>query len=269
MFDNIRRDVARVTRREPSWVHKVAAVCFNLGLHAVLFYRLGRWLQLHHLGPLAVVSSYVSSVITGAQISPRAAIGGGLRIYHPQGMTIGAGAVLGRDCTLSHGNMVGTLGGTDDRPVIGDRLDAATGAKILGMITLGDNVRVGPNSVVIHSLPSGVTVVGNPARTVLRGSETVPKEVATRPAAEAPEEVVGRLVSLLRRTCEVVTMPSQMDRATGLLGEGIGLDSVEILKLVCAIEEEFDLTIDESQVTAARFKTVGSLATFIHERSAR
>jgi acyl carrier protein len=60
-----------------------------------------------------------------------------------------------------------------------------------------------------------------------------------------------------------------MDRSTGLLGEGIGLDSVEILKLVCAIEEEFDLTIDESQVTAARFKTVGSLAAFIHERSAR
>ena len=267
MFDNVRRDIARVVRREPGWMDKAGAICFNLGLHAVLFYRLGRWLQLHRLGPFAVLSTYISSVITGAQISPRAVIGPGFRVYHPQGMTIGAGAVLGSDCTLAHGNMIGTLGGTDDRPVIGDRLDAATGAKILGMITLGDNVRVGPNSVVIHSLPSGVTVVGNPARVVLRGNEIAGTE--SRASAEAPEELVGRLVSLLRRTVEVVTMPSQMDRATGLLGEGIGLDSVEILKLVCAIEEEFDLTIDESQVTAARFKTVGSLATFIHERSAR
>lgn len=266
MFANIRRDLARVTRREETWVDKVGTVCFNLGLHAVLLYRLGRWLQLHRLGPLAVLTSYVSSVITGAQISPRAAIGPGLRVYHPQGMTIGAGAILGSDCTLAHGNMVGTFGGSDDRPVIGDRLDAATGAKILGRITVGDNVRVGPNAVLIHSIPSGVTVVGNPARIVLRAEAG---EGHAPVSAEGPDEVVSRLVALLRRTVEVVTMPSQMDRSTGLLGEGIGLDSVEILKLVCAIEEEFELTIDESELTPSRFKTVGSLAVFIQERSGR
>jgi len=43
---------------------------------------------------------------------------------------------------------------------------------------------------------------------------------------------------------------------------------VEILKLVCVIEEEFELTIDESELTAARFKTVGALAGFIQEKSA-
>jgi serine O-acetyltransferase len=266
MFANIRRDVARVTGREETWVDKAGTVCFNVGLHAVLFYRVARWLHLHHLGPLAVLCSYVSSVITGAQISPRAAIGPGLRLYHPQGMTIGAGAVLGSHCTLAHGNMVGTFGDNDDRPVIGDRLDAATGAKILGRITVGDNVRVGPNAVLIHSIPSGVTVVGNPARIVLRAEAG---EGHAPVSTEVSDEVVSRLVALLRRTVEVVTMPSQMDRSTGLLGEGIGLDSVEILKLVCAIEEEFDLTIDESELTASRFKTVGSLAGFIHERSAR
>jgi serine acetyltransferase len=82
MLENIRRDIARVTRREPTWVDKLGALCFNLGLHAVLFYRLGRWLHLHPLGPL--------------------------------GMTIGAEAVLRADCTRAHGNMIGTLG--DRRP---------------------------------------------------------------------------------------------------------------------------------------------------------
>jgi len=264
MFANVRRDVARVTRREETWVDKAGTVCFNLGLHAVLFYRLGRWLHLHRLAPVAVLCSYVSSIITGAQISPRAAIGPGLRVYHPQGLTIGAGAVLGSHCTLAHGNMVGTFGDNDDRPVIGDHLDAATGAKILGRITVGDHVRVGPNAVLIHSIPSGVTVVGNPARVVLRAEAG---EGHAPVSEQVPDEVVSRLVALLRRTVEVVTMPSQMDRSTGLLGEGIGLDSVEILKLVCAIEEEFELTIDENELTASRFKTVGSLAGFIHERS--
>lgn len=263
MLDNVRVDIARVTRQEKTSLAKVAVVFFNLGLQAVVFYRLGRWLHEHHLHPLAVVSSYVSSIITGSQISPRAAIGPGLRVYHPQGMTIGAEAVLGAHCTLAHGNMIGTFGGTEDRPVIGDRLEAATGAKILGRITVGDNVRVGPNAVVIHSLPSGVTVVGNPARIVLRAGEAVAAH-PVRPAAST--EMVTRLVSLLRRTVDVVTVPADVDQSTPLLGEGIGLDSVEILKLVCVIEEEFGLTIDESELTLARFKTVGTLARFVEER---
>jgi serine acetyltransferase len=50
MFANIRRDVARVTGREETWVDKAGTVCFNVGLHAVLFYRVARWLHLHHLG---------------------------------------------------------------------------------------------------------------------------------------------------------------------------------------------------------------------------
>ena len=43
-----------------------------------------------------------------------------------------------------------------------------TGASVLGNIVLGDNVKVGAGSVVIHSVPEGSTVVGIPAR-VVRG----------------------------------------------------------------------------------------------------
>lgn len=267
MLDSVRADVRRMTAQEPGVASKIGLFFFHPGLQAVLFYRLARWLLLHHLGPLAVVTSYVSSVLTGAQISPRAIIGKGLRIYHPHGVVIGAGAIVGEHCTLSHGNMIGTFAGDELRPVIGYHFSAATGAKVLGKITVGDHVRVSPNSVVITSLPDNVVATGVPARILLREQ---PEGASAAPGAGEPTaaSTVDRLVSLLRRNVEAVPVPACMDASTGLLGEGIGLDSVEILKLVCAIEEEFRLTIDESELTAARFKTVGSLAAFIQEKSA-
>lgn len=267
MFDSVRADFDRLAEHEPGLPAKIGLLFFHPGLQAVLAYRLARWLRVHHLGPFAVVTSYLGAVLTGAQISPRAAIGSGMRIEHPYGIVIGAGTVIGERCTLSHGNLIGTFAADEERPVIGRNLAAATGAKILGKITIGDNVSVGPNAVVITSLPSDVVAVGNPASVLLRAGPAATPSAAPS-SASAGADIVGRLVALLRRSVDVVTVPESMDEATGLLGEGIGLDSVEILKLVCAIEEEFGLTIDESELTAARFKTVGSLAAFVREKSA-
>jgi acyl carrier protein len=58
----------------------------------------------------------------------------------------------------------------------------------------------------------------------------------------------------------------QVDETTGLLGRGIGLDSMEVLQLVVAAEERFDLTVDESQLRPEYFRTVGAFATFLQER---
>lgn len=267
MLEFVRADIRRVTGQESQLASKVALFLFHPGLQAVLLYRLARWLLLHRLGFLSVVASYLSSVLTGAQISPRAVIGKGLCIYHPQGIVISAGAVVGDQCTLSHGNMLGSFAGDGERPTIGDRFSAATGAKVLGKVTLGNNVRVSPNSVVITSLPDDVVVIGVPARILLRETPEPARE-GLRVARPTSDDISGRLVSLLRRNVDGVPLPEHMDESTGLLGEGIGLDSVEILKLVCAIEEEFALTIDEGELTAVRFRTVGALAAFIEEKRA-
>jgi serine O-acetyltransferase len=266
MFEYVCADVCRVTAQEVGLGSKLALFVFHPGLQAALAYRLARWLLLHRMRPLAVVISYVSSVVTGAQISPRAVIGKGIRIYHPQGVVIGAGAVIGEYCTLSHGNMIGTFG-EGERPVVGHRFSAATGAKVLGKITVGDNVRVGPNSVVITSVPDDVVMIGVPARVLLRRESDAAVGASVR--GDFRGETVERLINLLRKNVEAVPLPDIIEASTGLLGEGIGLDSVEILKLICAIEDEFGLTIDESELAAARFKTVATLAAFIDERSAR
>lgn len=56
-----------------------------------------------------------------------------------------------------------------------------------------------------------------------------------------------------------------VEESTALLGQGIGLDSMEILQLVAAIEERFDVTIDEGRLGPEPFRTVASLVDFIEE----
>jgi serine O-acetyltransferase len=65
-------------------------------------------------------------------------------------------------------NVIGQLRGGGDRPTIGNHFYAGAGAKILGKIEVGSDVRVGANSVVIQSLPDGVTAIGVPARIIFR-----------------------------------------------------------------------------------------------------
>ena len=166
MFDRIQVDIRRLTDQERSVCSRLAVIFFNPGLHAVILYRLGHWLSTHHLEVLALLVSYWSSVFTGAQISARATIGKGLIIYHPHGHVIGATAIIGDYCTLTQTNVIGQRRGGGDRPTIGDYFYAGAGAKILGSIKIGNRVRVGANSVVLHSLPDGVSVVGVPASIV-------------------------------------------------------------------------------------------------------
>ncbi len=273
MFEYIRADIRELTRHETGVLMKLGVILLHPGLHAVLLYRAARWLHLHHMRPLAVLISYFSSVLTGAQISPRAAVGKGLVIYHPHGIMIGATAVLGEYCTLVHGNVIGQLYGGGDRPVIGSHFYAATGAKMLGNTRIGDKVRVGPNAVVTDSLPDGVTVGGNPAR-IIRDRGSPDPELAVRKAGQggSPDShavVLRRLVRVITNGAAVVIPNDAIGEDTVLLGEGMGLDSIELLRVISEVEEEFGLTLDESELKTSHLRTIGSLAAFIEERLSR
>jgi acyl carrier protein len=71
-------------------------------------------------------------------------------------------------------------------------------------------------------------------------------------------EILGRL--------NMIRSPEKLDENTGLLGRGIGLDSVEILQIVTAIEEEFDLSIDDDELEPSHFRSIDNLINFIERR---
>jgi len=83
--------------------------------------------------------------------------------------------------------------------------------------------------------------------------------------SETRVEVLDWVAETLR-DLQLTTSAEPVDEATGLLGRGIGLDSMEVLQLVVAAEERFDLTVDERELKPEYFRTVGAFATFLEER---
>jgi acyl carrier protein len=88
----------------------------------------------------------------------------------------------------------------------------------------------------------------------------LPVDAADRPT------ILARVCVLLAARLGLGTNGDALDEATGLLGQGIGLDSVEVLQLVSAIEEAWSLTIDDEDLKREHFTTLGTVVTFIQER---
>ncbi len=61
--------------------------------------------------------------------------------------------------------------------------------------------------------------------------------------------------------------PESIGDDTPLFGEGLGLDSVDALELVVALEKEFGIKIQSQEVGRGVFASVGALADFVRERA--
>jgi serine O-acetyltransferase len=169
MFQRIRDDIRSVFERDPAARSTLEVLLTYPGLHAVWAHRVTHHLWRWRLKLLARVLAQLTRWLTGIEIHPGATIGNRFFIDHGMGVVIGETAEIGDDCTLYHGV---TLGGTSwerakRHPTLGKNVVVGAGAKILGPITIGDNARVGSNSVVVKDVPAGATVVGIPARMVI------------------------------------------------------------------------------------------------------
>lgn len=159
-------DIQSVFDRDPAARNTFEIITCYSGVQAMLFYRLTHRLWLLKLKWLARFIAMLSRWFTGIEIHPGAVIGRRFFIDHGMGVVIGETAEIGDDVTLYHGV---TLGGTTWKkgkrhPTLGNNVVIGAGAKILGPIILGDNVRVGSNSVVVKSVEAEKTVVGVPGR---------------------------------------------------------------------------------------------------------
>lgn len=159
------------------------------GFHAIVIHRLSHFLYTLRIPFIPRLLSQIMRFLTGIEIHPGAQIGAGFFIDHGMGVVIGETTIVGKNVTLYQGV---TLGGTGlDRskrhPTLGDNIVVGTGAKVLGNIKLGNHVKVGAGSVVIHSVPDHCTVVGVPAEIVKKEGKSV--QSATLDHGNLPDPV--------------------------------------------------------------------------------
>jgi len=164
----LREDLGCVFERDPAARTTLEVLLTYPGLHALIWHRIAN--RLWHRGRrfTARGMSFFARMLTNIDIHPGATIGRRFFIDHGAGVVIGETAIVGDDVTLYHGV---TLGGTTwnkgrRHPTLEDGVMVGAGAKILGAITVGQQARVGANSVVIKDVPPACTVVGIPGKVV-------------------------------------------------------------------------------------------------------
>ena len=82
------------------------------------------------------------------------------------------------------------------------------------------------------------------------------------------DTVIADLKELIVRTLRLEDVsPEDIVDSEPIFGEGLGLDSIDALELVVAIEREYQVEIPDAEVGRRAFASVNALADFILEKS--
>jgi len=146
-----------------------------LGFWALLVYRFGhaRFVIRNKIirAPWTIIYmmlNKLTEIVCGISIGSAAIIGRRFTIEHHGCIVIHGAAIIGDDCLIRHGVTIGNTGPDDPlgAPRIGSRVQIGAGAKILGRVTVGNDVIIGANAVVVRDIPDNVVAGGVPARTL-------------------------------------------------------------------------------------------------------
>jgi len=78
--------------------------------------------------------------------------------------------------------------------------------------------------------------------------------------------VLDDVKSILGDVLQIGDRINELDESSGLIGVIPEFDSMAVVAVMTAIEEHYGIAIDDDEVTADTFETVGSLSTFVEEK---
>ena len=209
VFQYLKDEIKTIYQRDPA-VRSVAEVIFCYpGFHAMLFYRVANWFWRKKLFFLGRFTSHMGRFFTGIEIHPGATIGRRFFIDHGMGVVIGETAEIGDDVTIYQGVTLGGVSLKKEKrhPTLQNNVIVGSGSKVLGPFTVGENAKIGSNSVVVKEVPPNATVVGVPGRAVGQQKDdnisALDHDKLPDPVAKAISCVVARVVELEKEIQEL------------------------------------------------------------------
>jgi len=166
--DCLYADIVAVVERDPASHRLLDPLLYLKGFHAIQTHRIAHACWQQGSTDLAYYLQSRSSAVFQTDIHPAARIGSGVFLDHATGLVVGETAVVEDNVSILHGV---TLGGTgkeerDRHPKIRHGVLIGAGAKILGNIEVGACSKIAAGSVVLKTVPEGVTVAGVPAQII-------------------------------------------------------------------------------------------------------
>jgi serine O-acetyltransferase len=198
IFKLLVEEIDAIMARDPAARSRLEVVLCYPGFHAVVLHRVasGLWRRGWRVSGRFV--SHIARVATGIEIHPGATIGRRFFVDHGMGTVLGETSEVGDDVTLYQGVTLGgtSLDGGKRHPTLRDGVIVGAGAKILGPLTVHANARVGSNAVVLKDVPEGATVVGIPARVVVREAVPAKEFCAYGSVGDLPDPVARAIDAL-------------------------------------------------------------------------
>ena len=211
-FKQIKEEINTIFERDPAARSIVEVIFCYPGFHAILIYRLANWFWRKKFYFIGRLLSHIGRFLTGIEIHPGATIGKRFFIDHGMGVVIGETAEVGDDVTLYHGVTLGgvSLNKGKRHPTLGNNVVVGSGAKILGPFRVGDNSKIGSNSVVVKEVPDNSTVVGIPGRIVtdVNKKSDFQHNKLPDPVLNAINCVVDRVVEMEK---EIIELKQRID----------------------------------------------------------
>lgn len=171
----LREEINNILKRDPAIKSKLELILYP-SLHIIIFHKFAHFLYRKKFFFLARFISQFARFLTGIEIHPGAQLGKRVFFDHGMGIVIGETAIVGDDCVIYHGVTLGNSSSSrihmnsnnivKRHPTVKNNVMIGAGAKLLGNITIGNNAKIGANSVVLKDVPDFAVAVGVPANIV-------------------------------------------------------------------------------------------------------
>ena len=176
LFSEISEDFSNVYKNDPAISSRIELLFNYPGVWAIFWYRIANKLYRNNFKAFSRLIMGINQIITHIDIHPGATIGRRVFIDHGTGVVIGQTAIIEDDVLIYQGVTLGGVSLTAGKrhPTIKRGVVIGAGAKILGNITIGENSKVGANSVVVRNVPENSTAIGIPAHVIQKGRDKDP-----------------------------------------------------------------------------------------------
>lgn len=176
LLSEISEDFSNVYKNDPAISSRLELLFNYPGVWSMFWYRIANRLYCNNCKSIARIIMGINQIITNIDIHPGATIGRRVFIDHGTGVVIGQTTIIEDDVLIYQGVTLGGVSLTPGKrhPTIKRGVVIGAGAKILGNITIGENSKVGANSVVVRNVPENSTAIGIPAHVIQKGRDKDP-----------------------------------------------------------------------------------------------